>query len=168
MKPKDRNSLEDLLRVLPLVREVCGGNVHADVQEMFDYWLAGDVRAPWGACAVVERDGLVLAVMGKKGLGLPGGKGSPDESPQICALRELREETGLVAVQYHMLPASEAKGVLTYSLFVESFDGALRDSPEGVPCWVPPSLLVKSTFARFPEFNRWALKTAKIWEENHV
>lgn len=165
MKPQDRNSLEDLLRVLPLLAETYGDRLHDDIQEMIAYWLKGSDREPWGACAVVEQHGLVLAVMGPKGLGLPGGKGSPGEAPQACALRELHEETGLVVTKHHMLPASYAKGVLTYAVIVDEYEGQLKDSAEGVPCWVTPRQLLDSPFSRFPEYNAWVLKISRILPE---
>lgn len=60
----------------------------------------------------VVRDGEVLMLERAKepnrGLWVaPGGKVSPGESPAACALRELREETGLVAAH------AELRGLMT-------------------------------------------------------
>jgi len=71
-----------------------------------------------------------------------GGKFEPGETPEDCAVREIREESGLVA---HNLIL---KGFLTFPGFsndedwyafvyvVNDFEGELIDSPEGVLQWV--------------------------------
>ncbi len=53
------------------------------------------------ACALIERDGLVLAAQRSERMNLPlkwefpGGKIDPGESPAECLRRELREELGI-------------------------------------------------------------------------
>ena len=53
------------------------------------------------ACALIERDGLVLAARWSEKMSLPlkwefpGGKIDPGESPENCLIRELREELGI-------------------------------------------------------------------------
>lgn len=71
-----------------------------------------------------------------------GGKLEPGETPEACAIREIREESGLLAV------APLLKGVLTFPKFaddedwyaflfvVTQFSGLLSDSPEGVLRWI--------------------------------
>lgn len=71
-----------------------------------------------------------------------GGKLEPGETPEACAIREIREESGLLAA--HPL----LKGILTFPEFandedwyafvfvVTQFSGQLSDSPEGVLRWV--------------------------------
>ncbi len=71
-----------------------------------------------------------------------GGKFEPGESPEHCAVREVREESGLVVRR------PELKGVLTFPRFARDedwyvfvfvcrdFTGELIDSPEGVLRWV--------------------------------
>jgi 8-oxo-dGTP pyrophosphatase MutT (NUDIX family) len=61
-----------------------------------------------GVGVVVLRDGEVLlgqrlAAHGHGSWSLPGGKPRPGESPSACALRELYEETGLVASRTHLI-----------------------------------------------------------------
>jgi len=71
-----------------------------------------------------------------------GGKMETGESPEECARREVREESGLIALKLVL------KGVLTFPAFshdedwyafvfvVEEFEGQLIDSPEGKLEWV--------------------------------
>jgi 8-oxo-dGTP pyrophosphatase MutT (NUDIX family) len=167
----DRNALEDLLTVL---KEVEG------FPTIRDYWTTKwSKKAPWGACVVAGTETGVLAIHGEKGLGFPGGKPDPGESPLQCAARELSEETGYILELENLLhigrskprtyytvgePIPTEKGVPVYPVFVpyiQCLDGRPRESREGFPCIVHPSFMV-SARARFPEWNRKAL--AKLFE----
>ena len=71
-----------------------------------------------------------------------GGKMEPGESPEECAVREVQEESGLLATGWTL------KGVLTFPEFakdedwyafvfvIDEFAGDLIDSPEGNLRWV--------------------------------
>lgn len=71
-----------------------------------------------------------------------GGKLEPGESPEECAVREIQEESGLLATGWTL------KGVLTFPEFakeedwyafvfvIDEFTGDLIDSPEGNLRWV--------------------------------
>jgi len=77
-----------------------------------------------------------------------GGKLEPGETPEECAVREIREESGLHVRNPRL------RGVLTFPEFsndedwyaflfvVDDFEGALIDSPEGHLKWVPDDALL--------------------------
>jgi len=87
-----------------------------------------------------------------------GGKLEPGETPEECAIREIREESGL-EVKHLVL-----KGLLTFPLFaknedwyafvyvVDQVEGDLIDSPEGILEWVDNDKIV--------ELN--------LWEGDHI
>ncbi len=72
-----------------------------------------------------------------------GGKLEPQESPEECAIREIREESGLVVTDPKLV------GFITFPLFdgkddwycflytCNKFTGELIDSPEGELEWIP-------------------------------
>lgn len=71
-----------------------------------------------------------------------GGKLDPGETPEECAIREIREESGLQVTKPTL------KGVLTFPAFakeedwyafvflVQDFEGELTESPEGDLEWI--------------------------------
>ena len=61
-----------------------------------------------------------------------GGKFESGESPEECALREAKEETGLTLTSYRY------RGIVEYMhLFTaDGFDGALKDCDEGELAWI--------------------------------
>jgi 8-oxo-dGTP diphosphatase len=76
-----------------------------------------------------------------------GGKLEAGESPEECAIREIREESGLIAVNPRL------RGILTFPLFdgandwlvfvftITAFSGTLIESPEGLLQWIDDSTL---------------------------
>lgn len=76
-----------------------------------------------------------------------GGKFETGESPEECAFREVKEESGLISK--HML----MKGFISFPKFdgqndwnvfvfvVDDFEGELIDSPEGMLEWIPDDKL---------------------------
>ncbi len=109
----------------------------------------------------VQRDGKTLMLYRNKkendyhegkwnGL---GGKFEQGESAEECAIRELKEESGLIAKSLEM------KGFITFPNFdgkndwhvfiftIDKFEGELIDSPEGKLEWIPNEKLT--------ELNLW-------------
>ena len=82
-----------------------------------------------------------------------GGKFELGESPEECAIREIKEESGLIVKDIVM------KGFITFPMFdgkedwyvflfvTENFEGKLIDSTEGNLAWIPNEKL--------PEINLW-------------
>lgn len=87
-----------------------------------------------------------------------GGKFEPKESPEDCAIRELKEESGLNAK--HLI----LKGHITFPLFdgkddwyvyvfiIDQFDGELIESAEGELHWIQNS----------------ELKSLNLWEGDQI
>ncbi len=77
-----------------------------------------------------------------------GGKLEPGETPEECAVREIREESGLQANDLQL------KGLLTFPAFaneedwyafvflVQDFQGSLIDLPEGILEWIDDAELL--------------------------
>ncbi len=77
-----------------------------------------------------------------------GGKFELSESPEECAVREVREESGLIAKNIKM------KGFITFPMFdgkddwyvflfvITDFEGELISSPEGTLRWIPDEELL--------------------------
>ena len=94
----------------------------------------------------VIRDGRILLIHKKRGLGKgkingPGGRLEPGEAPRAAALRELREELGVTAVDPEFMGEHRFQFVDGYSTYVHVFRAPdLRGTPvetdEAVPLWV--------------------------------
>ncbi len=65
------------------------------------------------SCAIIEKDGLVLAAQRSDKMSLPlkwefpGGKLKPQESPAACLEREIEEELGIGITIHNSLPPSK-------------------------------------------------------------
>ena len=82
-----------------------------------------------------------------------GGKFERGESPEDCAIRELKEESGLTAKNlvlkgFIVFPKFDGENDWHVFLFVvDDFEGELIDSPEGKLEWIPDEKLT--------ELNLW-------------
>jgi 8-oxo-dGTP diphosphatase len=113
------------------------------------------------AAAVIERDGRVLIAKRKKGWRFagkwefPGGKIEPNETPEECLRRELREELGIeteigdfFCSSTHAYPHATVQ-LLVYQAFHVSGEYTLHDHQE--IRWVLPDELTQYDFPEADE-----------------
>jgi 8-oxo-dGTP diphosphatase len=109
----------------------------------WDGWVARDPAT----LVFVVRDQRILLIRKKRGLGAgkingPGGRLEPGETPEQCAVREVREEVGATPLEVEKLGENRFQFVDGYSIHVHVFRaGALRGTPvetdEADPFWTP-------------------------------
>ena len=113
------------------------------------------------AGVIVVRDDELLALRrsDRDGVGLPCGHVEDGESPEVCALREAEEETGLVLA---LVPGAAAfvavdplGGKLVHTFLATVTGGALRGEVpgEGTPCWTTAAELATGPYG---DYNRRA------------
>lgn len=71
-----------------------------------------------------------------------GGKFEPDETPEECLLREVKEETGLTLTKYRFrgiitFLSDEWEGEYMHLFTAEEYSGELTECNEGNLVWVP-------------------------------
>jgi 8-oxo-dGTP diphosphatase len=109
-----------------------------------------------------------------------GGKFEPGETPEECAIREIREESGLIAHNPTL------KGFLSFPGFsndedwyafvfvVDEFEGELIDSPEGNLQWIddqdlPNLFLWEGDFIFLPWLDQEKFFSAKfVYRDNKL
>jgi len=115
-----------------------------------------------GAGVVIVKDRQVLLVKhGPKAehlnntFGIPSGRVNKDESDIDCAIRELKEETNLLALKKDLIQLDKpyiaaikrkTEGTKTYSMIVfkcNKFSGELKSNDETEPLWINLSDLDK-------------------------
>ncbi len=105
----------------------------------------------WAACdpatlVFVFRDEEILLINKKTGLGkgkinAPGGKVDPGEGVEDCAVRECKEELGIMVSNLEYCGQHKFQFVDGYSIHVwvyrtQTFEGVPRETREAAPMWV--------------------------------
>lgn len=103
------------------------------------------------ACAIIERDGLVLAAQRSRSMRMPlqwefpGGKIEPGEGAEACLQRELLEEMGIrVAVKRAMPPSLHrypAFTVILHPFVCEILSGEMVLNEHRAVAWLKPEEL---------------------------
>lgn len=110
------------------------------------------------ACAgmlVIREDGNVLLVRTNKGYrwGMPFGKGEPGETPMETAIRETREETGILVTEARQLYSRQLDdGTQAVTYLALSYHGEATSSAEGYTAWRPMWFLCGED-GRFRDYN---------------
>lgn len=100
------------------------------------------------ACAVIQKDGLILATQRSSSMSLPlkwefpGGKLEEGESLEECLVRELQEELGItVRVGQRLEPVTycyPAFTVTLYPFFCDQLQGTMVLHEHSNACWLAP------------------------------
>jgi len=106
-------------------------------------WRARDLAT----LVFVIRGGEVLLMRKKRGLGAgkingPGGKLEDGESPEACAVREVREELcvtplGLEAVGENAFQFVDGYSIQVFVYRASGLEGEPTETAEGAPLWTP-------------------------------
>ena len=104
--------------------------------------------------AILIQDGKYLAVSRKdnpKAFGFAGGKLEENETPEECALRELKEETGLEG-EIDCLVLSridETSGRYSNAYLIKNVTGEISTKESGVVAWVDEQTLLDGPFGKY-------------------
>ena len=122
------------------------------------------------AVNLIIKDGLILAISrrhDKTKYGLPGGKVSPDETPEQAAKREAWEETGIqikecifIFKRVELGDGANQVDFESYTYYATDWSGEPHDSEEGNVRWLT-SVELTDTKAAFGDYNRNMLNQFK-------
>jgi len=109
------------------------------------------------ACAIIERDGKVLAAQRSERMSLPlkwefpGGKINEQERPEACLVREVMEELGLTVTVGTALPTANHAypdfSVTLYPFLCTIAAGTLMLHEHKTIKWLPPTRLASLDWA---------------------
>lgn len=118
------------------------------------------------AVMLVIKDGRILAVSrryDKTKFGLPGGKLEENETPELAAIRECFEETGIKVSKCNLIfrrdeprDLPEGEDFHTYCFYAEDWAGEPHDSEEGVVAWLTEEEII-SDKGPFADYNNRTL-----------
>ena len=131
------------------------------------------------ACAIIERDGLVLAARRSASMSFPlkwefpGGKIDPGESPQECLHRELLEEMGVSVCIRAALPSHTHRyphfSVTLYPFVCTIVSGRITLHEHAAVDWLAPETMdsldwLEADFAVIRSYLSWR---RGLHHENH-
>jgi 8-oxo-dGTP pyrophosphatase MutT (NUDIX family) len=96
--------------------------------------------------------------------GLPGGSVEPGEAPEAAAIREVKEETGLVVIALTKLEQVSYRERTVHCFLATEVSGELRGSEEGVVAWVTWEVLGRGSYG---DYNRRLAATQERRGERH-
>lgn len=101
---------------------------------------------------ILNRDGLVLGVSRKtdhNDFGLPGGKMDlEDANAEAAAIREVKEETGLIISNLRLVFAMHKQGYMGYT-YIADYSGEINHNEPHVVRWMPFEVIMKGSFGKF-------------------
>lgn len=126
-----------------------------DIEEEESKIVQDMTKLPSASCIYVTRsDGKILAVSRKddpNDFGMPGGQVDPGEEPDLAAIRELKEETGLDINDVKLIYESEDDAGYFVRVYTGKITGKIQTEESGVVKWVEPEILIRGTFRKFNE-----------------
>jgi len=118
---------------------------------------------------VINDEGFILSVSRKNNhldIGIPGGKMEDcDITIEDCAVRELKEETGITVNPKDLINVytNICNGTLSYTFVATAYSGEIDYNEPHVVCWGSGITLTKGSFG---EYNNEVLRIVKALNIN--